>query len=101
MSVPFNNTSPANRADDVDSCIRFKIRRNVDFPHPDGPINAVTDAAGIANDTRSNTLFDPNHADTPTASNPAGPPDRTGGPDNISSNTFNEVDEVNGTPWRR
>ncbi len=74
MSCPLSSTSPASAADGTDSCIRFRIRRNVDFPQPDGPISAVTVAAGMASDTRSSTLFDPNQADTPTASSRAGLP---------------------------
>jgi hypothetical protein len=37
------------------------------------PISAVTVAGGIASDTRSRTLFEPNHADTLTASSRAPP----------------------------
>ena len=42
MSSPSSSTSPLIFAVGVSSCIRLRIRRNVDLPHPDGPINAVT-----------------------------------------------------------
>src|SRR6478735_3307066 len=71
MSEPDSNTSPASDADGISSCIRLRIRRKVDFPQPDGPINAVTDPAGIYSDTRSSTLRSPNHAETDRASNAA------------------------------
>jgi hypothetical protein len=86
MSSPFSSTSPASCAEGTFSCIRFKIRKNVDFPHPDGPINAVTVCAGIVNDTRSSTLFDPNHADTFAATRLAGDLGRSGGPLSSESN---------------
>jgi hypothetical protein len=38
---PWYMTRPSTRADGIRSFIRFKQRMNVDFPHPDGPINAV------------------------------------------------------------
>ena len=33
------------------SCIRFSVRSTVDFPQPDGPMNAVTLRGGTAIDT--------------------------------------------------
>ena len=47
----------------TDSCIRLRMRRNVDLPQPDGPISAVTVFGGIDSDTRSSTLFVPNQAE--------------------------------------
>jgi hypothetical protein len=47
------------------------------LPQPDGPINAVTERAGIVSETRSSTLCDPNHAEMLRASSVAG--GRTGG----------------------
>ena len=32
---------PSNRAPRMVSCMRFRVRMKVDFPQPDGPINAV------------------------------------------------------------
>ncbi len=68
MSWPFSRTSPASLAEGTSSCIRLRIRRNVDLPQPDGPISAVTVPGGIDRDTRSSTLFVPNQADTRSAS---------------------------------
>src|ERR1700738_1294548 len=73
MSSPLSSTSPASLADGTDSCIRLRIRRNVDLPQPDGPISAVTVRAGMASETRSSTFLDPNHADTLWASKAAAP----------------------------
>src|SRR5262249_25902812 len=45
------------------SCIRFRIRRKVDLPQPDGPISAVTVPGSMARDTLSSTLWSPNQAE--------------------------------------
>src|SRR3954447_22656343 len=42
MSRPSSSTSPETRALGTTSCMRLRARRNVDFPHPEGPIRAVT-----------------------------------------------------------
>src|SRR5215470_8043217 len=68
MSWPARRTSPASAAEGTISCIRLRIRRNVDFPQPDGPISAVIVPACIASETRSSTLFWPNQAETCRAS---------------------------------
>ncbi len=52
--------SPARGALGTSSCIRFKTRRNVDSPQPDGPINAVTEDGGMWRETRSRTFRSPN-----------------------------------------
>src|SRR6478735_2129813 len=62
MSSPSSSTSPASCADGTSSCIRLRIRRNVDLPQPDGPISAVMPPAGMVRETRSRTLWSPNHA---------------------------------------
>ncbi len=36
-------TLPSTRPPGVTSCIRFKVRRNVDLPQPEGPMKAVTE----------------------------------------------------------
>jgi len=41
-STPSISTVPSTRAPGITSCIRFRVRRNVDLPQPDGPISAVT-----------------------------------------------------------
>ena len=50
---------PSTRAPGITSCIRFRDRRNVDLPHPDGPISAVTERAGIVMVTFSTALKSP------------------------------------------
>ena len=62
MSSPSSSTSPASGADGTSSCIRLRIRRNVDLPQPDGPISAVMPPAAIVSETRSSTLWVPNQA---------------------------------------
>ena len=54
------------------SCMRLRMRRNVDLPQPDGPMSAVTLRGRISRDTRSSTLWSPNQALTSSASRPAG-----------------------------
>ncbi len=63
----------------MSSCIRLRMRRNVDFPQPDGPISAVTLPGSMARDTRSSTFFEPNQALTLVARSPDGLPRRIGG----------------------
>src|ERR1700728_212768 len=68
MSSPSRRTSPAIFAPSTDSCIRFKMRRKVDLPQPEGRMRAVTEAGGTDNETSSSTWVSPNHAETSTAS---------------------------------
>ncbi len=42
-STPSIDTLPCTCAPGITSCIRLSVRRNVDLPQPDGPMNAVTD----------------------------------------------------------
>src|SRR5436309_4454531 len=42
MSCPSSSTSPETRAPGTTSCMRLRARRNVDLPHPEGPMRAVT-----------------------------------------------------------
>src|ERR1700722_13436375 len=72
MSTSSRVTEPARAALGMSSCIRFRILKNVDLPHPDGPINAVTWPGFIDSEIRSRTLFFPNHALTSRATRPAG-----------------------------
>src|SRR5271157_2778278 len=72
MSTPSSLTDPERAAPGTSSCSRFRIRRNVDFPQPDGPIRAVTWPASMDSETRSSTLLEPNHALTLVASRPDG-----------------------------
>src|SRR6476661_4908543 len=43
MSLPSRVTFPVVRVPSIRSFIRFRHRRNVDLPQPDGPIRARTD----------------------------------------------------------
>ena len=42
MSRPSIVTAPSTRAAGTMSFMRLSVRRNVDLPHPDGPMSAVT-----------------------------------------------------------
>ena len=41
MSSPSTSTLPFTYAPGISSCMRFRARRNVDFPQPEEPISAV------------------------------------------------------------
>src|SRR5689334_1190544 len=73
MSAPSSSTCPASAADGTSSCIRLRIRRNVDLPHPEGPISAVMPPAGMVSETRSSTLWLPNQAVMSTPRSSASP----------------------------
>src|SRR5687768_4260968 len=51
MSSPSSNTRPVIQPPSVSSCIRLRVRRNVDLPHPDGPMSACTWFGANASDT--------------------------------------------------
>ena len=72
MSTPSSLTDPERVAAGTSSCSRFRIRRNVDFPQPDGPIRAVTWPGSMDSEIRSSTLWEPNQALTLVASKPDG-----------------------------
>src|SRR5712691_4005435 len=42
MSWPSSKTRPVIQPPSTSSCIRFRVRRKVDLPHPDGPMSACT-----------------------------------------------------------
>src|SRR6476646_5791381 len=42
MSCPSSSTRPVIQPPSTSSCIRFRVRRKVDFPQPDGPMSACT-----------------------------------------------------------
>ena len=58
-STPSSSTVPSTWAPTITSCIRFNERRNVDFPQPDGPISAVTDAGSMTMLTSSTARKSP------------------------------------------
>src|SRR5437763_17049859 len=62
MSRPSNSTFPVALAPRTSSCIRLRHRTKVDFPHPDGPITAVTAWGFAVMETSFRTWIDPNHA---------------------------------------
>src|SRR3954447_1974979 len=72
MSWPSRRTCPASEAPGTSSCIRLRIRRNVDLPHPEGPMRAVTSPDRISRSTSARTWWSPNHACTPRATRPPG-----------------------------
>src|ERR1700674_727268 len=70
MLAPSSSTDPDRAAEGTSSCIRFRIRRNVDFPQPDGPMSAVTLPGSMVSEIRSRTLLEPNQAPTLVARSP-------------------------------
>ena len=52
-SWPSITILPSTRAPGITSCMRFRERRNVDLPQPDGPMSAVTERAGMVIETPS------------------------------------------------
>src|SRR6185312_13064624 len=42
MSSPSSSTRPVIQPCSESSCIRLRVRRKVDLPHPDGPMRACT-----------------------------------------------------------
>src|ERR1041384_6450423 len=59
MSSSSSSTLPVIQPPSDSSCIRFRQRRNVVLPHPDGPINAVTVCLGKRIDTSLTTARRP------------------------------------------
>src|SRR6267378_8649930 len=62
MSSPWSSTWPVIQSPSDSSCMRFRQRRNVVLPHPDGPISAVTVWAGKRIDTSLTTARRPYRA---------------------------------------
>jgi len=62
MGVPRISTVPSTRAPGTVSCMRFKHRRNVDLPQPEGPMMAVTAFCGIDADTFLTAALSPKKA---------------------------------------
>src|SRR5256885_10316986 len=67
-SAPSSNTEPVTQPPSDSSCMRFRQRRNVLLPQPDGPITAVTVCAGNRMDTSFTTARRPYRAVSRTAS---------------------------------
>src|SRR4029077_5106566 len=68
MSSPSRSTVPVTHPPSESSCIRFRQRRKVLLPHPDGPITDVTVCAGKMMDTYFTTARRPYSAVSRTAS---------------------------------
>ena len=54
-----SRTWPSTRVSGMRSFIRFRQRRNVDLPHPEGPMSAVTYFSGTASDTSKSACVFP------------------------------------------
>src|ERR1700693_551354 len=59
MSWPSRRMSPSCRIPGIRSFRRLIERRKVDFPHPEGPISAVTERGGTARLIRLSACFFP------------------------------------------
>src|SRR3954468_20043717 len=69
--APYTSTSsrlivPSTRVPGCTSCMRFRVRRNVLLPHPDGPMSAVMLFGSMTIETSSIALVLPYHALTPS-----------------------------------
>src|SRR5688500_18188681 len=51
MSVPSSRTDPETCAPGIVSCMRFRHRRKVDLPQPEGPMMAVSRRSSKSSDT--------------------------------------------------
>src|SRR5256884_2963767 len=67
-SCPSSSTLPVIQPPSDSSCMRFRQRRKVVLPHPDGPINAVTVCFGKRIDTSLTTARRPYSAVSRTVS---------------------------------
>src|SRR5687768_13079549 len=68
MSCPSNSTLPSARASGIVSCNRFRQRRKVDLPQPDGPMIAVTSRSRSSSVTLRTPVALPKYAVRSTAS---------------------------------
>src|SRR3954447_15391397 len=64
MSAPSSSTRPVIQPLSDSSCIRFKARRKVDLPHPEGPISAWTRLGAKVSDTDFTAVNLPYMADS-------------------------------------
>src|SRR5438045_527866 len=63
MLRPSSSTRPSARPNGTVSCSRLRQRRNVDLPHPDGPMMAVTSRSRSAIETSRMAADAPKYAD--------------------------------------
>ena len=54
-----SSTLPSTRPPGVTSCMRLRVRRNVDLPQPDGPMKAVTERGSTVIEMSSIALWAP------------------------------------------
>src|SRR5687768_6478591 len=73
MLRPPRSTRPVARASGTVSCSRFRQRRKVDLPQPDGPMIAVTSRSSSVTDTSRIPADAPKNADRLSASRRARP----------------------------
>ena len=59
MSSPSKRTFPSMRTPSMMSFIRFRQRRSVDLPQPDGPMSAVTFFSGSSMEMSYSACFSP------------------------------------------
>ncbi len=59
MFSPSSSIAPVCRAPGMSAFSRLIERNSVDFPHPDGPMNAVTERAGMVRFTSKSACFSP------------------------------------------
>src|SRR2546423_10039863 len=62
MSCPSSGPRPSTRAVGTVSCIRFRQRRKVDLPQPEGPMMAVTERSARSTDTWRTAWTAPKYA---------------------------------------
>src|SRR5687768_18399245 len=65
MLSPSSWISPAVRTPGMSSLRRLIDRRKVDFPHPEGPINAVIDREGMVRVISLSACFSPYQNEKP------------------------------------
>src|SRR5213595_1307533 len=68
MSAPSSSTRPVTQPPSDSSCIRLRQRRKVLFPHPDGPMTALTLCFGNMRETSLTTARGPYSAVSRTVS---------------------------------
>src|SRR5262249_31456988 len=89
-------TLPTTRAPSIRSFIRLRTRMNVDLPHPEGPIRAVTDRSVMSSVMSKRACLAPYQNDSPETLNLAATPVRSGDlrPVMLRSEMIAEYDSV-------
>src|SRR5204862_139573 len=63
MSCPSNKTWPSTLALGIVSCMRFRHRISVDFPHPEGPMMPLTECSSKSKEMSWMASFGPYQAE--------------------------------------